>query len=196
MIQAVATHTTRENRQGLVLNEAAALFSRKGYEGTSLRDIAAASGMLAGSIYCHFSSKEDIFLSVQREGIRQLSLAVEAAIEGVDQPWQRLRAACAAHARILLDESDFAAVLLHVTPSRNLSMWDQLVVLRDEYESLFRQLVDDLPVPTGTNRKYLRLAILGALNWAHHWYRPGRDDPEAIAAQMIRMFEIQLKEPA
>jgi AcrR family transcriptional regulator len=196
MNQAITTQPIRENRQGLVLNKAAALFSRKGYEGTSVRDIAAASGMLAGSIYCHFSSKEEIFLSVQREGIRQLSQAVEAATEGVDQPWQRLRAACTAHARILLEESNFAAVLLHVTPSRNLNVWDQLVVLRDEYESIFRQLVDDLPVPAGTNRKYLRLAILGALNWAHHWYRPGRDDPEAIAAQMIRMFEIQLKEPA
>jgi AcrR family transcriptional regulator len=182
--QALARHPARENRQGVVLDAAAALFSKKGYEGTSLRDIAAASGMQAGSIYCHFSSKADIFLSVQREGIRQLIEAVESAAEGLGDPWRRLEAACAAHAKTLLDESDFAAVLLHVTPSR-----------RDEYEDIFRQLVDDLPLPIGSNRKYLRLAILGTLNWSHHWYRPGRDNPEEIAAQMMRLFETQLREP-
>jgi AcrR family transcriptional regulator len=193
--QALARHPARENRQGVVLDAAAALFSKKGYEGTSLRDIAAASGMQAGSIYCHFSSKADIFLSVQREGIRQLIEAVESAAEGLGDPWRRLEAACAAHAKTLLDESDFAAVLLHVTPSRNLDLWDQLAALRDEYEDIFRQLVDDLPLPIGSNRKYLRLAILGTLNWSHHWYRPGRDNPEEIAAQMMRLFETQLREP-
>ena len=196
MNQPEAVHQTRGNRQGAVLNAAADLFSRKGYEGTSLRDIAASSGMLAGSIYCHFSSKEDIFLSVQREGIRQLSESIEAAIDGIVDPWQRLRAACTAHTRVLLDESNFAAVLVHVTPSRHLAVWDQLVVLRDAYENLFLQLVDDLPLPLGTNRKYLRLALLGALNWSHHWYRPGRDKPAEIAAQIIRLFEIQLKAPS
>lgn len=195
-MQALAHQPVRENRQAVVLDAAAALFSKKGYEGTSLRDIAAASGMLAGSIYCHFSSKADIFLSVQREGIRQLIEAVEGAVEGLGDPWKRLRAACAAHAKTLLDESNYAAVLLHVAPSRNLELWDQLAALRDEYEDIFRQLVDDLPLPIGSNRKYLRLAILGALNWSHHWYRPGRDDPEDIASHMIRLFEIQLREPS
>jgi len=194
MKQQAETHHPRENRQGEVLNAAAALFSKKGYEGTSLRDIAADSGMLAGSIYCHFSSKADIFLSVQREGIRQLSDAVSAAIEGIADPWKRLEAACAAHAKVLLEESDFAAVLLHVTPSRNLDVWDQLVVLRDDYEEFFRQLVDDLPLPAGTNRKYLRLALLGALNWSHHWYRSGRDDAVEIARQITSLFEKKLCE--
>lgn len=185
----------RGGRQDLVLRAAAGLFSRKGYEGTSLRDIAKASGMLAGSIYYHFSSKEDIFLSVQREGIRELRAAVTAAIESVEDPWERLEAACSAHARVLLDESDFAAVLIQVTPSRNLEMWDQLTALRNGYEKIFRQLVDDLPLPVGTNRKYLRLTILGALNWSHHWYRKGRDDPEEIAVGMVRLFRQRLEKP-
>ncbi len=196
MNQVAQKHQPQENRQGDVLNAAATLFSKNGYEGTSMRDIASASGMLAGSIYCHFSSKEDIFLSVQREGIRQLSEAVNAAKGSIGDPWERLENACAAHAKVLLDESAYAAVLLHVTPSRNRDVWDQLAVLRDEYEQVFRQLVDDLPLPAGTNRKYLRLAILGALNWSHNWYRPGRDDPAEIARGMIGLFRIQLQEQA
>lgn len=196
MNQSVQKHQPQENRQGDVLDAAATLFSKNGYEGASMRDIAAASGMLAGSIYCHFSSKEDIFLSVQREGIRQLTEAVNAAIDGISDPWERLDSACAAHAKVLLDESDFAAVLLHVAPSKNRAVWDQLAALRDEYEQVFRQLVDDLMLPAGTNRKYLRLAILGALNWSHNWYRPGRDDPAEIARGMIRLFRIQLQEQA
>jgi len=182
----------RENRQSEVLDAAAALFRQKGYEGTSLRGIAAASGMLPGSIYCHFSSKEEIFLAVQQQGIRHLSEALDQATAGLSDPWQRLQAACEAHLCAILDQSDCAAVLVRVTAARELAVWTQVCELRDTYEDLFRNLVDDLQVPAGTDRKYLRLALLGALNWSQNWYRAGRDKPARIAEKIVSLFERQL----
>ncbi|HSM22357.1 MAG TPA: helix-turn-helix domain-containing protein, partial [Rubrivivax sp.] len=43
-----------------MLDAAARLFCRQGYDGTSVRDIARAVGMLPGSLYCHFATKEDL----------------------------------------------------------------------------------------------------------------------------------------
>jgi len=188
-----ATSPARENRQKEVLEAAASLFRRKGYEGTSLRDIAAASGMLPGSIYFHFPSKEDIFLAVQKQGIEHLSQALQTSICEISEPWARLEAACAAHMNVILNESDSAAVLVNVTPTRSMDVWDQLAAMRDEYEKNFRQLVDDLPLPAGTNRKYLRLALLGSMNWAHSWYRAGRDTPEQLAVEIVWLYRCGLE---
>jgi len=182
----------RENRRQAVLKASAALFKSKGFERTSVRDIAAASGMLPGSIYFHFRAKEEILLAVQKAGIQHLSDAVESAILDVQEPWAKLEAACIAHMRVILGESDFAAAVLDISAARNSSVWPQIAAMRDEYEKNFRQLVDDLPVPPGTNRKYLRLALLGSINWTHRWYRPGRDSPAQLAVEIVWLFRCGL----
>jgi AcrR family transcriptional regulator len=182
----------RENRQQEVLDAAASLFRKRGYEGTTLRGIATASGMLPGSIYFHFSSKEEIYLTVQQQGIEHLSEALTRAIKGKSDPWMRLEAACEAHLSAILDRSDYAAVLVRVAPSRDLAVWSELCAMRDAYEDLFRVLVDDLPLLPGFDRKYLRLALLGALNWSQNWYRPGQDSPALIASNIVSQFKTQM----
>ena len=59
---------------------------------------------------------------------------------------------------------------------------------RDDYENVFRTLIDDLPLPDGTSRKYFRLALIGAMAWSIAWYRPGEDSAEEIARQIVNLF--------
>lgn len=63
-----------------------------------------------------------------------------------------------------------------------------LVRTRDAYEDLFRELVAALPVRPGVDRSYLRLTLLGAINWTLIWYRPGGDSPAAIAHQIVALI--------
>ena len=73
------------------------IIGEKGYDRASLQEICAAAGMLPGSLYYHFKSKEDLFVTVHAEGFRQLNEAVDAAIGGrgrpVDEAGSRLRGA-------------------------------------------------------------------------------------------------------
>jgi Transcriptional regulator len=57
-----------KNTREKILDAAAALFSRQGYNGTALRDIAAALDMKAGSLYYHFDSKEQLVLEIFKTG--------------------------------------------------------------------------------------------------------------------------------
>ena len=182
------TAPRRDNRQRPLLDAAARLFNERGYRGTSIRDIAEAVGMLPGSVYYHFASKEDLLIAVHEEGIRQITDIVTAATKAVDDPWDRLAAACEAHLEAILDQSDFAAVVIRVVPRRDEALYHRLAPLRDAYENIFRQIVDDLPLPMGTNRKYFRLAMLSALNGSQTWFRPGRDRPREIAGQIVALF--------
>src|SRR5688500_2416591 len=63
-----------------ILDQAARLLRRNGYASTSLRDIAAATGMKAGSLYYHFDSKEALAEIVMAEGIELVRTAVRDAL--------------------------------------------------------------------------------------------------------------------
>ena len=82
-----------DSRLPQILDHAARLFRTKGFEATSVRDIARAVGMLPGSLYCHFATKEEllaaVYLELQGGKERALelthsvgALAVSAAVQG------------------------------------------------------------------------------------------------------------------
>jgi AcrR family transcriptional regulator len=177
-----------DNRRTLLLDEAARLFGARGYDSTSMRDIATAVGMLPGSLYYHFPSKEDLLVAVYTIGMEQMRDAVLAAIAGETDPWDRLEAAAAAHLGTLLDKSGYAAAVVADWPSPASSVRAELVRQRDRYEETFRDLVADLPLGPRQDRQFLRLALLGALNWTLAWYRPDGDGPEAIARRLVAQF--------
>ena len=177
-----------DNRLPLLLDAAARQFTAAGFHGASIRDIVRTVDMLPGSLYYHFAAKEDLLAAVYAEGVRRISARVGAAIAGRTDPWLRLEAACVAHLEALLEESDYAQVVIRVRPSDAPAIAAHLIELRDGYERLFAELIDELPVRRGVDRRNLRLMLLGALNWTQNWYRPGHDDPAAIARHFVGLL--------
>lgn len=185
-----------DNRLPQILDEAARLFSARGFHGTSIRDIVSAVDMLPGSLYYHFATKEALLAAVYAEGVRRISEAVSAAIAGKRDPWERLEAAAIAHLEALLQASDYAQVVIRVRPADAPSVEGELVRLRDDYERLFVELVQALPLARGTDRRTLRLMLLGALNWSQTWYHPGRDNPRTIARHFVGLLRDQQLQPS
>lgn len=178
-----------DNRLPLILDEAARLFREKGYAATSMRNIATAVDMLPGSLYYHFTAKEDLLVAVYEEGVRLITEKVRAAIARQAEPWQRLEAAAVAHLEALLKTGDYALVVIRVLPQDVPKAAARLVKLRDGYDSLFAQLVAALPLPPQTDRRTFRLLLLGALNWTQHWFREGgRSSPRSISRSFLRLL--------
>jgi TetR/AcrR family transcriptional regulator, cholesterol catabolism regulator len=188
-----ATRAPRQdNRRQQLLDVAARLFRERGYHVTSMRDIAREVGMLSGSIYYHFPSKEEMLLAVYEEGLRHIAERVDAAVAGQSTPWERLEAGCAAHLEAMLELSDYTQVMIRVLPPEGGKVAERLLELRDEYEARFRALIDALALPETADRRYLRLLLMGGLNWSHVWYRPGGDAPSTIAHRMIDLLRRRL----
>lgn len=186
-----------DSRLPQVLDEAARLFRSRGFEGTSVREIARAVGMLPGSLYCHFPTKEALLVAVYREGVGRIGAAVDAAVAELEEPWQRLEAACIAHLATLLDQTDYSQVVIRVRPSDAPAAEAELVQLRDSYEKRFARLVAALPLARPTDRSALRLMLMGALNWSQTWYREGGGStPDRIARRFVGLLKANLKEPA
>jgi AcrR family transcriptional regulator len=177
-----------DNRKQEVLETAARLFARHGYEATSMRDIAGEVGMLAGSLYYHFRSKEELVAATHGLGVRQIIEAVSLAIDRLDDPWRRLEAACVAQLECLLGGSDFAAVVRQEFSRVSPALRKRLIAQRDEYERLFAGLVEALPLDARSDRRLLRLMLLGALNSTPIWYRRGGATPAAIARSYVALL--------
>lgn len=179
-----------DSRLPLVLNEAARLFRAHGYEGTTVREIARGVGMLPGSLYCHFATKEEMLRAVYVRGVEQIIESVESATRRHEDPWDRLEAACVAHLEAILRDDDYAQVVIRVRPSDAPAVQDDLIAERNRYEALFTDLIKALPLPRSTDRHALRLMLMGALNWAQTWYRPeGRFNPRAIARKFVALIK-------
>lgn len=171
-----------------LLSVSARLFARGGFEATSMRDIAGQAGMLAGSMYYHFPSKNDLIAAVYEAGVAEIGAAVDRAAAGRQEPWERLEAACGAHLETLLADSAHAAVMTAELRRLDPRLRRRLVVLRDRYECRFIELVDMLPLAADTDRTLWRLHLLGALNGTAIWYRPGGKSPAAIAKGLVAML--------
>jgi AcrR family transcriptional regulator len=182
-----------DNRLPLVLDAAARLFREKGYGSTSMRDIAGVAGMLPGSLYYHFASKEELLVAVYAEGVRRIKHAVSAALARDGEPWTRLELACGAHLEALLEDSDYAQVVTRVRPDDAPEVAPQLIALRDDYERTFAQAIETLPLPARTDRRVLKLMLLGALNWSQTWYRSGGDTPQTLARRFVRLLRDPLQ---
>jgi TetR/AcrR family transcriptional regulator, cholesterol catabolism regulator len=183
----------QDNRRAQLLDAAARLFRERGFHATSMRDIAKAVGMLSGSIYYHFDSKEEMLLAVYQEGKRRVAEAVDAAVAAETEPWQRLEAACAAHLGALIAHRDYTQVMIQTLPREAGAAEASLRDLRRDYEQRFRWLIDDLTLPPDIDRHYLRLLLFGALNWSQVWYRTGGDSPEIVARRFLDTLRKQLE---
>ncbi len=167
------------NRRQALLNSAAQLFRRKGFDATTTRDIAAAVGMQSGSPFYHFKSKDALLYAVMEEGMRSALTRQQAAAQAADHadlsPAQRLRQLITAHFDVLLGPgSDFVPVMLYEWRSLAPRQHKALGLLIAEYEALWLPTLTALQ-DSGELQAPVRLArllILGALNWSVQWYDP------------------------
>lgn len=189
-----AVKRRQTNRRAALLEAAARQFLANGFAATSMRDIAAEAGMQPGSIYYHFPSKADLLVAVHEEGLRRITEATVAALDATkgEGAWERLEAACVAHLTVLLEGGDFFQALMRNVPLDSDPSRGHITGLRDRYEAIFTGLLQDLPLPAGTDRQDLRLMLLGAMNWSFTWYRPGRATPQEIARTFVGFLRSSL----
>jgi AcrR family transcriptional regulator len=178
-------HVPRPGRKTDVLEAAVTLFSRKGYHGTTVRDIAVQSGMLSGSLYAHISSKEDLLFELVMNAASEFMGAVEPIVNGSESAATKLRRAMSAHLTVVAGSLEAATVFMHEWKALSPERLEAVAAKRSEYEQLFARILHE-GVMSGQFRpvdeKFARLLILSAVNWLYEWYNPaGPLGPDAVA---------------
>jgi hypothetical protein len=121
--------------------------------------------------------------------LRNIALERLGTIAHKTDPWQRMEMACIAHTVGLLDWRRAHQALFLMPPWHYPeSIKGRVIALRDQYEKVFVDLIDDLPLRKGVDRRYLRLAMIGVLSWPIFWFKKDRDTPATIAKKMLSIL--------
>lgn len=151
---------------------AAQLFARKGYRNTSIRDIGQEAGVLGGSLYHHIKSKDALFAELHNAALDDAQRRIGQAIRQATDPWEKLEAACVTLLEIQLAPESLTRPMMNDFDEVPEGLREQLVLRRDRFELLFRELVVALPLPADIDRSVYRNLLLVLLNSANQWYRP------------------------
>ena len=196
--QRPAPASTRE----LILETAARLFRQEGYAATSLRAVAQACELKAGSLYYHFASKDQIVGEVLDIGVRRVFDAVRAAVASL--PAQAdvattLRYAIAAHLGALLHAHDFTSANIRIFGQVPDAVRAAHRALRKEYEQYWVELLRGLQqrglVRPGVDLQRSVFFLLGAMNWTTEWHDERRATLDELAAELADLVTRGLQHP-
>lgn len=174
-----------------ILDAAAQLFRRQGYSETTLRQIAKAAGMQAGSIYYHFGSKDEIVDEVLATGMKDIYKLVEKTVASLGEEMsyrERIERGMIAHLDLLLTKGDYFSSNIRLYGQIPDALKPKHLHLRQRYgrlwDQILRQAQEAGEIRPDIKIVPLRMFILGALNWTMEWFDPHRYSVGDFARQI------------
>lgn len=173
-----------------ILRQSARIFADRGFHQASIRDISAETGISLSGLYYYFKSKEELLFLIQHHCFQSLLVQVEARLEGVTDPEERLRTLIDVHLGFFIANMPEMKVLSHEADALAGEYAERVLELKRDYVRLVRGCVEPLLPPDSTlDARTATFALFGQMNWIYNWYRPERDpDAAGLARQMADLF--------
>jgi AcrR family transcriptional regulator len=156
---------------------AARTFVERGFDATSVNDIAAAAGMTKAGLYHYISSKEALFVDILNLGMDWLDEEVVKPVRDITDPEDRLRQMVTLHAKLTAGNEPWITVLLDEMHAVAPEPRKKIEARKRSYLEILRgtlvelkaadRLNDDIDPTTGA------FAVLGMIIWLPRWVRPG-----------------------
>ena len=127
----------RQEREELILQAAKEVLLEKGYHETSMDEIAARVGIAKGTLYLHFSRKEDLVLALIENEIRSSLLAIEQIRSMEVNAQEKLRLILHSMYQNLWNKQTSFATFLHTST-------DLKAVLKEKHGSVFHQIKEQI----------------------------------------------------
>jgi AcrR family transcriptional regulator len=198
----MARETLVDSRQE-ILRTAARLFQQRGYDATSMNDVAAALKLSKGGLYHHFQSKDEILYEIMNHAMEITQERVLNPVRSIADPEERLRTLIRLHIEVVLSPRDREiTVMLHENHPLPPLLRKRINSRKKEYvhflESLMAEVQQEAQnrTPSKVPREVRQsggkvspraaaFALLGMINWIYQWYKP---EGELHAQSLIPQF--------
>src|SRR5438105_14430219 len=180
--------TATDSRQD-ILHTAARLFQQRGYDATSMNDVAAALKLSKGGLYHHFQSKDEILFNLMDHAMDITQQRVIDPVRGIADPEERLRMLIRLHIEVVLSVRDREiTVMLHENHPLPPSLRKQINQRKKDYIHSVDGVIADAKRQKGSKGtvtpRAAALALLGMINWIYQWYKPeGRLQAQDLISQ-------------
>jgi AcrR family transcriptional regulator len=183
--------TVVDSRQE-ILRTAARLFQQRGYDATSMNDVAAALKLSKGGLYHHFQSKDEILYEIMNHAMEITQERVLNPVRSIADPEERLRALIRLHIEVVLSPRDREiTVMLHENHPLPPALRKRINIRKKDYihflESLMTEVQNKAKNQTRgkVSPRAAAFALLGMINWIYQWYKP---EGELQAQNLIPQF--------
>jgi TetR/AcrR family transcriptional regulator, cholesterol catabolism regulator len=183
--------TVVDSRQE-ILRTAARLFQQRGYDATSMNDVAAALKLSKGGLYHHFQSKDEILYEIMNHAMEITQERVLNPVRSIANPEERLRALIRLHIEVVLSPRDREiTVMLHENHPLPPALRKRINIRKKDYIHFLESLMAEVQEKTQNHARgkvsprAAAFALLGMINWIYQWYKP---EGELQARNLIPQF--------
>jgi AcrR family transcriptional regulator len=183
---------TYDHRRDRLLSHAARVFADKGYAGTSMRDLARASGMSLAGMYYYVKGKEDLLFQIQKTVFELVTKGAREIVARESTDQARLAAFIRHHVTFFATHMAEMKVLAHEAESLSGEMLEELRRIKRAYVQLMLDLlaaIDNQGPGDRTRRTVAAYTLFGMMNWIYTWYKPnGPVTVTELADAITRLF--------
>jgi AcrR family transcriptional regulator len=185
----MSRETVVDSRQE-ILRTAARLFQQRGYDATSMNDVAAALKLSKGGLYHHFQSKDEILFEIMNHAMEITQQRVLDPVRGIADPEERLRALIRLHIEVVLSPRDREiTVMLHENHPLPPALRKRINARKKDYVHFLENLIAEVQkshrASGRVSPRAAAFALLGMINWIYQWYKP---EGELHAQNLVPQF--------
>ena len=174
-----------------ILRTAARLFQQRGYDATSMNDVAAALKLSKGGLYHHFQSKDEILFEIMNHAMEITQERVISPVRGIVDPVERLRALIRLHIEVVLSPRDREiTVMLHENHPLPPTLRKRINTRKKEYIHFVENLMAEVQKAKqgAVSPRAAAFALLGMINWIYQWYKPeGNLQAQSLVPQFTEL---------
>jgi len=183
-----------------IYRAAAQIILRKGYDATSVNDIANALGMTKAGLYHYINGKKELLFDIMNFGLGELDEEVAAPARGIADPAARLRFIVDAHARLVTRGQGAITILVDEVTALTPAQQRKITQSKRKYFDFLRGTLDELKASgkmQDVNTTAAAFSLLGMINWLSRWFQQGGAlDEEQAAEQVVKIALHGLLRPA
>jgi AcrR family transcriptional regulator len=169
------------------------MFAERGYEQTSVEDIAERLGLLKGSLYHYINGKEDLLVSIISDGMARFKPIVSEIAARDEPPEAKLRLFLELYTHHALEQRFMTKIF--VCDFRSLAPKNQrkIITQRDLYQHFVVRLIEDAQVDGSVRAEFdphvVASSMFGMINSTYQWYKPsGPKTPKQLAGIFCTML--------
>jgi AcrR family transcriptional regulator len=186
---AVRRHDRYEKRLSSILSAASRVIARQGFEGASVRDVAAEGGIGLSGIYYYFKSKDELLYAIQHHAFSTIVSRLKEKLKTSTSPENRLKAIIDNHFDFFINSMDEFRVCVHEIDSLSGPYYRGVLKIRREYFRLVREVVGEVFSGSRYEASLVTLFLFGSLNWVYMWYSPEKNSNiDKLSSQFLRVF--------
>ncbi|HKS26893.1 MAG TPA: TetR/AcrR family transcriptional regulator [Pyrinomonadaceae bacterium] len=174
-----------------IYRTAAQIILRKGYDATSVNDIANALGMTKAGLYHYISGKKELLFDIMNFGLDELDEEVAAPAREIRDAEERLRFMVASHAQLVTRGQGAITILVDEVTALTPAQCRKITRRKREYFDYMRDLLDELKSEgrlQEVDTTAATFCLLGMINWLSRWFRQGGHlTAEQAASEIVKM---------